>query len=261
MILDELCEYAKIRVEEDKKTVDLEEIKKQALALPKGGFEFEEALKAQQPALICEVKKASPSKGVISKDFPYLSIAKEYETSGANCISVLTEPKWFLGSDLIFKEVRSSVDLPLLRKDFTIDEYQIYQSKIMGADCVLLIVAVLSEEQIKSYLQICHVLGISALVETHDEKEVEIALKCGAKIIGVNNRNLKDFSVNLNNASTLKKYIPNDIIFVAESGIVKAEDGIRLVKNGANALLIGEALMRCENKKTFIDEIKEVRYE
>ncbi len=261
MILDELAQFAKIRVLEEKKITSLEDIKTQALNLPKGDFRFEKALSSDFPSLICEVKKASPSKGIISEEFPYLDIATDYEKSGANCISVLTEPKWFLGSDEIFREIRKKVDLPMLRKDFTVDEYQIYQAKVMGADAVLLIVSILSEGQIIEYLEICDNIGISALVETHDESEISIAKKCGARIIGVNNRNLKDFTINLNNSTELKSFIPSDVIYVAESGISTPEAGINLVKNGANSLLIGEALMRSENIEHFIQEIKEYDYE
>ncbi len=261
MILKEISDFAKIRVRKDKEKISLKEIKTKALSMEKGDFLFEKAIKNNYPSLICEVKKASPSKGVISKDFPYLEIAKDYEKSGATCLSVLTEPKWFLGSDEIFKEIRKNVSLPMLRKDFTVDEYQIYQAKVMGADCILLIVAILSLDEIKDYLKICNTLGISALVETHDEEEIEIAIKAGARIIGVNNRNLKDFSVNLKNASELKKHIPKDVIYVAESGIMNPEDGVNLLKNGSNALLIGEALMRTDDKKSFIEKIKGAVYD
>ncbi len=261
LILDELAQSSKIRVLEDKKTTSLNDMKTQALSIDKGDFRFEKALRQDFPSLICEVKKASPSKGVISEKFPYLDIAIEYEKSGANCISVLTEPKWFLGSDEIFKEIRQKVNLPMLRKDFTVDEYQIYQAKVMGADAVLLIVSILSENQIVEYLEICDKLGISALVETHDEEEILVAKNCGARIIGVNNRNLKDFTVNLDNSTQLKNFIPSDTIYVAESGILTPEDGIKLVENAANSLLIGEALMRCENIKCFIQTIKEYEYE
>ena len=261
MILDEIALYAKQRVKKDKENINLEDIKKMAYSLPIGEFAFEKALKKSTPSLICEVKKASPSKGVISKDFPFLDIAKEYEKSGASCISVLTEPKWFLGSDDIFKEVRKEVSIPLLRKDFTVDEYQIYQAKVMGADCVLLICALLSLEDIVKYINICNELGINALVETHNAQEIEKAIKADAKIIGVNNRNLKDFSVNLNNASDLRKLIPIDVIFVAESGIMSVQDGINLVKSGANSLLIGEALMKTSDKRKFISDITEYNYE
>ncbi len=261
MILEEIANYAKIRVQKDKEKISLEQIKEGALNLKKGDFSFEKALRQNFPSLICEVKKASPSKGIISENFPFLQIAKEYEKSGATCISVLTEPKWFLGNDDIFCKIRKTVALPMLRKDFTVDEYQIYQAKIMGADAVLLIVSILDEEQIVKYLEICENLGICALVETHDEKEIEVAIKSGAKIIGVNNRNLKDFSVNLNNAINLKKHIPNDVIYVAESGILTTDDAVNLVKNGADALLIGEALMKSDDKKTFIDEVRAAFYE
>ena len=261
MILEKIANYAKTRVLKDKEKISLEEMKKLALNLKKGDFSFEKALIENLPSLICEVKKASPSKGIISQDFPFLEIAKEYEAFGATCISVLTEPKWFLGSDDIFKEIRGNVNLPMLRKDFTVDEYQIYQAKVMGADAILLIVAILSLEEIMYYLEICGKLGISALVEAHNEQEIEIAVKSGAKIIGVNNRNLKDFSVDLNNASNLKKHIPTDVIYVAESGIVTPDDGINLIKNGANALLIGEALMKSDDKKSFILKIKGEKYE
>ncbi len=257
MILEEISNYAKQRVSADKNKISLEEIKSSAKKLKKGEFAFEKTLKNNSPAIICEVKKASPSKGVISADFPYLEIAKDYEISGGSCLSVLTEPKWFLGSDEIFSEIRENVTLPMLRKDFTVDEYQIYQAKVLGADAVLLIVAILEPQQLKSYIKICDELGISALVETHDKDEIEIAIDCGARIIGVNNRNLKDFSVNLENANSLRKHIPNEIIFVAESGILSPIDGANLVKNGANTLLIGEALMKTPDRKKFILEIKE----
>ncbi len=261
MILGELSDFAKSRVLSDKKITCLKDIKAMALNMSKGSFRFEKALKADFPSLICEVKKASPSKGIISENFPYLNIAIDYEKSGASCISVLTEPKWFLGSDKIFREIREKVALPMLRKDFTVDEYQIYQAKAMGADAVLLIVSILSEEQIVQYLEICDNLGISALVETHDAQEIQIAKKCGARIIGVNNRNLKNFTVNLNNSTELKSFIPDDVIYVAESGISTPDDGIKLAKNGANSLLIGEALMRSENIRHFIQTIKEYDYE
>ncbi len=261
MILDTIAKYASERVEKDKKHKSLEYIKKEALVMEKGGFIFEKALRSSKPAIICEVKKASPSKGIISKDFPYMEIAKQYEKYGASAISVLTEPKWFLGSDEIFKEIRNNVCLPMLRKDFIVDEYQIYQAKIMGADCVLLICAILNKTLLKKFINICNELGISHLVETHNEKEIKMAVEAKARIIGVNNRNLKDFSVDLNNATNLRSNVPKEIIFVAESGIMTTRDGINLVKNGADALLIGEAIMKIENKKEFINKIKEFSYE
>lgn len=253
MILDKLADHAKERVAHDKQHISYEEMKEQALALPKGTFSFEKTLKnaynTQGLSVISEVKKASPSKGVISPAFPYLDIARDYQTIGCHCLSVLTEPKWFLGSDGIFCEIRKECSLPMIRKDFTIDPYQIYQAKVMGADAVLLICALLDTKTIASYLEICETLGISALVETHDEKELDSAQEAQARMVGVNNRNLKDFSVNLNNASKLRQKLTKDVIFVAESGISTPEDGVSLVKDGANTLLIGEALMRAETRE------------
>lgn len=257
MILYDLANYAKERVKKDKEKISADEIKELALSLPKGNFRFEKALMTQKGAAICEVKKASPSKGIISEDFPYLAIAKEYEKVGADCISCLTEPKWFLGSDEIFKEIRNAVSIPMIRKDFTVDEYQIYQSKVMGADAVLLICAILSEEQLRKYLSICDELGITALVETHDRSEIETSVRIGARVIGVNNRNLKDFTVNFDNALTLREFIPKNAMYVAESGVMTPDDGRQLLKNGANAVLIGEALMRTDNKGGFLRKMRE----
>ena len=255
-ILDELAEYAKERVENQKKKISLAEIKNSALSLPKGDFSFEKALKKDDIAFICECKKASPSKGIIAENFPYLQIAKNYETAGADCISVLTEPKWFLGSDEYLKEIANAVSIPCLRKDFTVDEYMIYQAKLFGASAVLLICSILSESQLKEYIAICEMLGLSALVEVHDESEIQMALQSGAKMIGVNNRNLKDFSVDTNNSGNLRKLVPNDIIFVSESGVKTSEDVQTLRNIGANAVLVGETLMRAENKKQKLAELR-----
>ena len=255
-ILDELAEYAKLRVENHKKKISLDEIKKSALSLPKGDFSFEKALRTDDIAFICECKKASPSKGVIAENFPYLQIAKDYETAGADCISVLTEPKWFLGSDEYLKEIANAVSIPCLRKDFTVDEYMIYQAKLLGASAVLLICSILSESQLKEYIAVCEMLGLSALVEVHDESEIQTALQAGAKIIGVNNRNLKDFSVDTQNSGNLRKLVPNDIIFVSESGVKTSEDVQTLRNIGANAVLIGETLMRAENKSQKLAELR-----
>ena len=200
-------------------------------------------------SFICECKKASPSKGLIEPDFRYLEIAREYEAAGADCISVLTEPKWFLGSDEYLKEIAKTVSIPCIRKDFTVDEYQIYQAKTLGAAAVLLICSILSEVQLGEYIKICDSLGISALVEIHDEKEAGMAVRAGARIIGVNNRNLKDFTVDTANSRKLRDLIPDDIIFVSESG-VKSTDDIRAIREiGADAVLIGETLMRADDKK------------
>ncbi len=255
-ILDTIAEANRERVAQRKKECSLEQLKDQLLKTPlRPSFCFEQALRTKTPALICEVKKASPSKGIISEDFPYLQIAMEYQKIGAACISVLTEPKWFLGSDEIFCAIREKVAIPMLRKDFTVDPYQIYEAKAMGADAILLICSLLPTEVLKEYLELATSLGLSTLVETHDEKEVESALLAGATILGVNNRNLKTFDVDLQNASRLKAMVPENILFVAESGIKTPQDGIGLVSQGANALLIGEALMRSSDKKAFVDEI------
>ena len=207
-------------------------------------------------SFICECKKASPSKGLIEPDFRYLEIAREYEAAGADCISVLTEPKWFLGSDEFLKEIAKTVSIPCIRKDFTVDEYQIYQAKTLGAAAVLLICSILSEVQLGEYIKICDSLGISALVEIHDEKEAGMAVRAGARIIGVNNRNLKDFTVDTANSKKLRDLIPDDIIFVSESG-VKSTDDIRAIREiGADAVLIGETLMRADDKKAKLDELR-----
>ena len=255
-ILSEISKYAMIRVLKDKETMSLDRLKSLTENLPKGDFPFEEALKRPGISLICEIKKASPSKGVIDPEFNYLKIAKEYEKGKADAISCLTEPKWFLGSDEIFKDIRKKVSLPMLRKDFVVDEYQIYQAKLLGANCILLIVSLLNKETLEKYINLAASLGLSALVETHDEEEIKTALSAGAKILGVNNRNLKDFSVDLNNAKRLRELIPENVIYVAESGIASLSDAKMLKEAGADALLIGEFLMRSDDKALLIKKIK-----
>ena len=257
-ILDKLADYARERVESAKKDISLEEIKDKAYALPKGDFAFEKALKKDELSFICECKKASPSKGLIAADFPYLEIAKEYEKAGADCISVLTEPKWFLGNNDYLKEIAENVKSPCIRKDFTVDEYMIYEAKALGASAVLLIVAILSDNQLKDYIKICDELGLSALVEAHDEQEVKTALEAGARIIGVNNRNLKDFSVDTENSKRLRNLIPCDIIFVSESGVKTAEDVKAIREIGADAVLIGETLMKAPDKEQKLNELRGV---
>lgn len=255
-ILEQLAEHAKERVIQAKKTVPEEEIRKQALSLKAGTFSFERALKKPDISFICECKKASPSKGLIAPDFPYLQIAAEYEAAGADCISVLTEPKWFLGSDAYLREIAEVSSIPCLRKDFTVDEYMIYEAKVLGASAVLLICSILSGEQMREYIGICDELGLSALVETHDEAEVETALRTGARIIGVNNRNLKDFSVDTENSRKLRRLIPEEILFVSESGVRDAEDVAGLRKIGADAVLVGETLMRAADKRKKLEELR-----
>ncbi|MDR1630574.1 MAG: indole-3-glycerol phosphate synthase TrpC [Oscillospiraceae bacterium] len=252
MILDELALFSKRRAQEARARIPFEDLRTAALSLPKGEFRFEKRLKTPDLSFICEVKKASPSKGVIAERFPYLEIAKNYEAAGADCVSCLTEPRWFLGSDDIFRGVRAEISLPMLRKDFTVDAYQIFEAKCMGADAVLLICALLDTETIAQYLAVCEDLGLSALVEAHDETEIASAVSAGARLIGVNNRNLKTFSVNIENAARLREKIPADAIFVAESGIRSPEDVALLRASGADAVLIGEALMKAEDKAAML---------
>lgn len=256
-ILNEIAQATEVRVEEAKKKVSHEEMKKQALSLScETGFPFENALKKDGIQFICECKKASPSKGVIAEEFPYLEIAKSYESAGAACISVLTEPKWFLGQDAYLKEITDQVSIPCIRKDFTVDEYMIYEAKVLGASAVLLICSLLPEDILKKYIEICDSLGLSALVEAHDEEEIAFAVRAGARIIGVNNRNLKNFTVDVNNSKRLRALVPEDIVFVAESGIKNREDIAILEEAKVDAVLIGETLMRADNKKKMLDELK-----
>lgn len=257
MILDEIAEKTRQRIAERKKEVPLPEIRREAEALPvSGAFPFEEALRREGLTFICEVKKASPSKGIIAEDFPYLKIAKEYEKAGAGAISCLTEPYYFKGNDKYLREIASEVGIPVLRKDFTVDAYMIYEAKILGASAVLLICAILTDEQLKEYLSIAHSLGLSALVEAHTEEEADRALAAGARIIGVNNRDLKTFQVDVNTSIRLRKRIPEECLYVSESGIRTPEDVARLYENGTNGVLIGETLMRAEDKKAMLDELR-----
>ncbi|WP_029231416.1 indole-3-glycerol phosphate synthase TrpC [Butyrivibrio sp. VCB2006] len=257
-ILDELADFARYRTSEAKKKKSYEEIRRESENLPKGLFEFENALAAPGISFICECKKASPSKGIIAQEFPYLDIAKEYEEAGADCISVLTEPKWFLGSNKYLEEIAGAVKTPCIRKDFTVDEYMIHEAKVLGAKAVLLICSILEKSQIKEYIEICDELGISALVEAHDEKEIETALEVSSRIIGVNNRNLKDFAVDTNNSKRLRSIVPKDVLFVSESGVSSVDDIRNIKEFGADAVLIGEYLMRSTDKKALLDQMKSV---
>ena len=257
MILDEIAERTRQRVAEEKAAVPLSEMKKRALATDANtGFPFKKALGGDDISFICEVKRASPSKGMIAEDFPYLDIARDYERAGAAAISCLTEPFWFKGKDEYLTEIASAVSIPVLRKDFTVDEYMIYQAKILGASAVLLICSILSREQLAEYLGIAHSLGLSALVEAHDEEEVRTALSVGAGIIGVNNRDLKTFTVDIHNSARLRKLVPPEVMFVSESGIRTAADVAALRENGTNAVLIGETLMRSPDKKAALAELR-----
>ena len=256
-ILDTLADHARARTERNKGRVSFDEMKMLALSMNADtGYPFEKALGAPGISFICEVKKASPSKGVIAAEFPYLSVAREYEEAGAAAISCLTEPDFFLGSDEYLREIAAAVKIPVLRKDFTVDPYMIYEAKVMGASAVLLICAILSDEELLEYGKIARALGLSALVEAHDEREVERALRVEHGIIGVNNRDLKTFTVDCRNSVRLRKMVPDDRLFVSESGIRTAEDIAVLRQNGTDAVLIGETLMRSPDKAAALRELR-----
>lgn len=256
MILEKIATRTVERVAELKQQKPLQQVISEAKALVSNTsldittvFPFEKALRAEGLSFICEIKKASPSQGIIAQDFPYLQIAKEYEAAGAAAISVLTEPYWFQGQDRYLTEINQEISLPLLRKDFIVDSYQIYESKIIGASAILLICALLNTDTLKEYLDIAHSLGLSVLVEAHTEEEVRSALAAGARVIGVNNRNLKTFEVDFTTSIRLRGLVPEDLLFISESGIKSPEDVARLKANKTDAVLIGESLMRSENKK------------
>ena len=260
-ILDRLAEYARERVMQAKAERPLSAVCQDALAQPKGDFSFELALSGSELAFICECKKASPSKGLIAPEFPYLEIAADYEAAGAEAISVLTEPKWFLGRDEYLRRIAGMVSVPCLRKDFTVDEYMLYEAKLLGASAVLLICTILDTVQLRDYIEICDGLGLSALVEAHNEAEVETALCSGARIVGVNNRNLKDFSVDPDNSRRLRKLVPDDVLFVSESGVHNTADVQTAREIGADAVLVGEVLMRSENRQAKLAELRGVNDE
>ncbi|PKM62023.1 MAG: indole-3-glycerol phosphate synthase TrpC [Firmicutes bacterium HGW-Firmicutes-4] len=259
MILERIVAATAKRVVALKETTSLDALKRQAQPAPTP-FAFEKALVRKQAtgemAFICEVKKASPSKGVIAADFPYVEIARDYQNAGADAISVLTEPDFFQGANTYLTEIKGQVSIPLLRKDFIIDPIQIYEASLIGADAILLICSILDTDTIREYLEIADALGLSALVEAHDEAEVKQALAAGARIIGVNNRNLKTFEVDLKNSIRLRQLVPPEILFVSESGIQTAEDITKLRENGTNAVLIGETLMRSGDKKAALDQLR-----
>ena len=256
-ILEKLAALSLERVKADQAEVPEAEMRERAAAMGKGnGNAFLGALRKPGISFICEIKKASPSKGLISPDFPYLRIAGAYGRGGADCISCLTEPEYFMGSDRVFREVRENTALPMLRKDFTVSAYQLDQARVMGADAALLIVSLMDGKTLEAYLERCESLGIAALVETHDEDEIRTAVSAGAEIIGVNNRNLKDFTVDFENAARLRDRIPAGCVYVAESGVKTPRDVGRLNKIGADAALVGETLMRADDPEKALRALK-----
>lgn len=264
-ILEEIAEKTKIRVADQKENISLEEMKQRAIECVKMESDlennktlrtsFEQAIAQKGLSFICEVKKASPSKGVIAQNFPYLDIAKDYEAAGASAISVLTEPYYFQGDNAYLKEITKNVSIPALRKDFTVDEYQIYEAKTIGASAILLICAILDDEQLRTYREIADYLHMATLVEAHNEEEVKRAVEAGAKIIGVNNRDLKTFKVDIQNSIRLRALVPKEILFVSESGIKTAQDIKELVTNGVDGVLIGETMMTASNRREQLQEL------
>ncbi len=257
-ILDEIAQKTRQRINAKKQDISLEQLQRQANAMPKGNFAFETSLRQSTMGFICEVKKASPSKGLLSPDFPYLDIALDYEKAGATAISCLTEPYYFKGKDEYLSKIVGAVSIPFLRKDFFIDEYMIYEAKVLGASAILLICAILTDAQLQDFFSLANTLGLSAIFEVHDETEVNRAIHCGARIIGVNNRNLKTFATHLHNSIALRPLVPPETIFISESGIATSEDIALLAKNHVDAVLIGETLMRATNKKEALDILKGV---
>ena len=255
-IMDQLADCARQRVAAYRREISDQELRAMALAVPSPEFAFEKALAGGDIAFICECKKASPSKGLIAPDFPFLEIARDYEAAGADAISVLTEPGWFLGRDAWLEEIARQAGIPVLRKDFTVDGYMIWQARALGASAVLLICAICSPEELRDHIALADELGLSALVEAHDAGEVETALRAGARIVGVNNRNLKDFSVDTDNSRRLRQLIPPGVLFVSESGVRDASDVHRLREIGADAVLVGEALMRAADRRAKLIELR-----
>ncbi len=256
MILETIADANRKRYNDIQTNMPLDKIKSRAFSMNLNtDFPFEKALAKSGLSYICEIKKASPSKGIIAENFPYVQIAKEYEQAGAAAISVLTEPQWFKGKNEYLEEISKNVKIPLLRKDFTVCEYQIYEAKTIGASAVLLICALLDTNTIKQWIRLCDSLGLSTLVEAHTEKEVQSALDAGARVIGVNNRNLRDFTVDISTCTKLRKLVPDNILFVGESGIKTNEDIQDLKTTGVNGVLIGETLMRNHNKKAALEAL------
>ena len=255
-IREQIVAHTKERVERAEQIEPTSAIRERVLALPKGDFAFENALKKPGISFICECKKASPSRGVIASDFPYVEIAREYEAAGADCVSVLTEPHWFLGRDDYLREIASTVSIPCLRKDFVVDERMIFEARELGAKAILLICSVLDNRALRRCVELCDELGLSALVETRDETEIKKALDAGARVVGVNNRNLRDFTMDFERGRRLRSLVPDDVLYVSESGIQTRADVSRLQEVGVDAVLIGETLMKAPDKKAKLAELK-----
>ena len=256
MILDDIVEKRREQLEREKENFPLEDMKEMALNSRRVSLDFKAALKADGISIISEVKKASPSRGIISEDFRPTEQAKAYEEAGADAISCLTEEHFFKGADKYLADIRASVNLPILRKDFIFDEYQIYEAKVLGASAVLLICSLMDMEKLKRYMGICGSLGLSSLAEAHTDREVAMAAEAGSDIIGINNRNLETFEVDFTNALRLRKLVDRGTIFVAESGIRTPEDIELLAENQVDAVLVGETLMRAPDKKRALRELK-----
>lgn len=254
-ILEEIAAKTRVRIREEKQCVPQARLEARIRERPANAHTFYQALKKKEMSYICEIKKASPSKGLIDPVFPWMEIAREYEQAGAAAVSCLTEPYYFLGSDRYLKEIAEEVRIPVLRKDFIIDEYMIYQAAALGASAVLLICSLLSDEQLREFRELAESLGMDALVEAHDEEETARAVQSGARIIGVNNRDLKTFQVDMENSIRLRKTVPEDVVFVSESGIQRAEDIRRLYENKVDAVLIGETLMRSPDKRAALEKL------
>lgn len=255
-ILEQIADNNRKIYLEKKLEISLSKVMDQAFAVSGTDFAFEKKLKEEGMSFICECKKASPSKGVIAEDFPYLDIARSYEKAGASCISVLTEPKWFMGSLDYLEDIASEVSIPVLRKDFTIDEYMIYEARARKASAILLICSILDSNTLGKYIRLCDELGLTVLVEAHDKNECDMALGEGARVIGVNNRNLRDFTVDPSNCLRLREYIGDQALFIAESGVKSREDIVLLEKEKVDAVLIGESMMRAEDKTKFLNDLK-----
>lgn len=254
MIIDDIVASTFERVAENKKRNSIDKLARLAFEKPiNKDYPFEKALRNKANlAYIMEIKRCVPTKGEITRNFDYKSIAKEYEDIGATAISVMTEPDYFKGDDDFLAEIARIVKIPVLRDDFIVDEYMVYESKLLGADAITLICSVLDEITLMRCLNLAENLGMSAVVEAHSSMQVKKALRVGAKIIAVNNCDLRNFEIDMNNSLELQKMIPEDVIFISRSGVKTYQDICKLEENNVNAVMVGEVLMRSHDKrKTF----------